>query len=80
MNGSVNKGPMQFAYRTLHSNETAITRVVNDLLIAGDAMSLDIITALDTLDHVQLLNHAKELFAFDDTVLCWLHSYLFDRV
>ena len=59
-------------------------RVVNDLLIATDAkvpcvlLSLDISAAFDTLDHVQLLNRANELFGFD--VLCWLRSYLSDHV
>ena len=82
MERSVNEGSMQSAYRALHSTETAMTRVVNDQLIATDAkvpcvlLSLDIIAAFDALDHVQLQNRAKELFGFDDTVLCWLHSYL----
>ena len=38
MERSVNEGPVQSAYRALHSNETAMTRVVNDLLIAKDAV------------------------------------------
>ena len=61
-------------------------RVMNDLLIAADEnvlsllLSLDISPAFDTVNHMQLLNHEKELCGFGNTILCWLPSYLSERV
>ena len=54
---SPNVGPLQSAYRALYSTETAMTRVVSDLLTATDSrtpsvlLSLDISAAFDILDH-----------------------------
>ena len=85
MENSPNHGPLQLAYRALHSTEMAITRVVNDLLSAAASkspfilLSLDISAAFDTLDHYRLLERAKDLFGFDSTVLQWLGSNLVGR-
>ena len=52
-----------------------MTRVVNDLLSVTASkspsvlLSLDISTALDTLEHHCLLEREKDLFCFDSTVL-----------
>ena len=82
MGNSPNLASQQSAYRALHSTETAMTRVVSDLLAAIDSgspsvlLSLDISAAFDTLDHRRLLERAKELFGFDCVVIRWLALYL----
>ena len=82
---STNAAPLQSAFRALHSTETAMTRVVSDLLSTTDSktpsvlVTLDISVAFDTLDHRRLLDRSKELFGFDDTILQWLSSYLSGR-
>ena len=82
---SPNLGHLQSAYRALHSTETAMTKVVSDLLSAVDSgepsalLSLDISAAFNTLDHHRLLSRAHELFRFSDMVLKWMQSYLSDR-
>ena len=79
---SPNVAPLQSAYRALHSTETAMARVVNNLLTATDSrtpsvlLSLDSSAAFDTLDHRRLLGRAKGLFGFDSVALKWLSSYL----
>jgi len=56
------------AYRSFHSTETAMTKVVNDLLTAVDSgnptiiLSLDISAAFDMLDHTHLLKRATKVF------------------
>jgi hypothetical protein len=65
---SPNYGPLQSAYRAFHSTETAMTRVVNDLLVNVDSgspsllLSLDISAAFDTLNHERLLQRAEFFF------------------
>jgi len=62
----------QPAYRALHLTETALTKVVNDLLTAVDngkptvLLSLDINAAFDILNHESLLNSTSELFGYLD--------------
>ena len=57
INKSPNNGPLQSAYRVFHSTETAMIRVVSDLLTKVDTgsasvlLSLDISAAFDSLDH-----------------------------
>ena len=79
---SPNWGTFQSAYRPLHSTETAMTRVVNDLLMNVDCgkpsvlLSLDISAAFDTLDHGALLQRTSELFGLYGQVSEWLRTYL----
>ena len=69
---------MQSAYRRFHSTETAVTKVVSDLLLAADGgqMSalcfLDLTAAFDTVDHELLLHRLERQFG----LLEWFRSYL----
>ena len=73
---------MQSAYRAIHSTETAIARLVSDMLTAVYSkiptmlLSLDISAAFDTLDNNCILLRTNKLLGFDGIVLDWLHSYL----
>ena len=85
VDGSPKIGRLQSAYRAIHSTEIAMTNMASDLLTVADSkcpsllLSLDLSTAFDTLDHDRLLQHAKEVFEFDDMVLDCLHSHLANR-
>ena len=75
----------QSAYRKGHSTETALLRVVNDLLGAADRgrvsilSLLDLSAAFDTIDHDILCNRLKDVFGCTGVVLAWFRSYLTDR-
>jgi len=72
----------QSAYRPLHSTNTAVTKVFNDLLMAVDRgqMSalclLDLSPAFDTVDHDLLLQLLERQFGLCGTVLQWIRLYL----
>ena len=74
--------PFQSAYRKCHSTETALLRVVNDLLQASDTghvsiLSLiDLSAAFDTIDHGILINRLHITFGCSGTALDWFTSYL----
>ena len=57
--------PFQFAYRRLHSTETALLRVCSDIRAALDRRKgtllvlLDLSPAFDTIDHTILLNRLR---------------------
>ena len=72
--------PLQSAYRKNHSTETALLRVLNDLLMTLDhrhvvLVMLDLSAAFDTLDHDILISRLRCHFGFSDTVLKWFSSY-----
>jgi hypothetical protein len=75
----------QSAYRPSHSTETALVRVVNDLLSFVDSgenallVCLDLSAAFDTIDHALLLGRLSDVVRLSDTVLSWFSSYLSDR-
>ena len=75
----------QSAYRQLHSTETALLRVQNDLLQAVDneggaiLVLLDLSAAFDTIDHQKLLNLLNQSFGIRGVALKWFESYLKDR-
>jgi hypothetical protein len=77
--------PVQSAYRANHSTETALLRVMNDLLLAvdnGDGAALvllDLSAAFDTIDHTVLLSCLECRFGLKGVVLDWFRSYLSNR-
>ncbi len=77
--------PRQSGFRPGHSTETAILRVLSDILQSVDRgdvavlILLDLSAAFDTVDHDILLQRLQCSFGVDDSALSWLQSYLFGR-
>ena len=77
--------PYQSAYQSFHSTETAVLRVLSDILKAvdeGDVVLLallDLSAAFDTVDHDILLRRLQLSYGFDGAVLRWFQSYLTGR-
>ena len=76
--------PHQSAYRPLHSTETALVRVCNDILLSLDqpiAVSLvllDLSAAFDTIDYKMLLDRLTNI-GVQGMAHKWFQSYLQDR-
>ena len=76
---------MQSAYRQLHSTETALVRVQNDILMNLDnkrgvvLVMLDLSAAFDTIDHVTLFDQLQVRLGITGVALAWFQSYLRDR-
>ena len=72
----------QSAYRRLHSTESALLKIQNDIAASMDSGKvvvltfLDLSSAFDTIDHDILFNSLREWFGVDGTVLRWIKSYL----
>ena len=75
----------QSAYKTLHSNETALLRVKHDIAGALDSnnammcVMLDLSAAFDTIDHAHLLTLLQDEYGVHGTPLAWFRTYMEDR-
>jgi predicted DNA-binding protein len=76
---------LQSAYRARHSTETAVLKVLMDILRAVDAGDLaalallDLSAAFDTVDHATLLRRLDVSYGIRGRVLAWFTSYLDGR-
>ena len=74
--------PFQSAYRAKHSTETAIIKVLSDIVpdVATRrivvVVLLDMSAAFDTVDHVTLMNRLETRYAISGTAHAWFGSYL----
>ena len=72
----------QSAYMRLHSTESALLKIQNDIaasMDSGKAVALtllDLSAAFDTINHDILFNSLRDWFGVDGTVLRWIKSYL----
>jgi len=76
---------MQSAFRAHHSTETAVLKVLSDILLALDSGNLALLTLLDlsaafhSVDHTTLLRQLQKSYGLSGTVLSWFTSYLTAR-
>jgi len=77
--------PLQSVYRSHHSTETALIKVLSDIFDAADLGKvsllglLDLSAALDTVDHDILLRRLENSFGIDGMALQWINSFLTNR-
>ena len=75
----------QSAYRRFHSTETAVLRVLTDILSALDSGDLAMLTlldlsaAFDSVDHDTLLKRLQKSYGLGGAVINWFTSYLAGR-
>ena len=75
----------QSAYRRNHSTETALLKVMNDILLKMNKQHVNILLLLDlratfdTVDHSILLNRLSSKHGLNGTALVWFRSYLSSR-
>ena len=76
---------LQSAYKELHSVETALLKVYDDLLCAVDAGKcimitlLDFSAAFDTIDHNILFRRLESSYGVSNEALKWVKSYFSSR-
>jgi len=76
---------LQSAYRAHHSTDTAVVKVLTDILKALDVgdltmlMLLDLSATFDTVDHAILLRRLVSSYGFRECVLAWFTSYIDSR-
>ena len=72
----------QRAYCANYRCETALVKIVNDILWAMESqrvtvhIAIDLGAAFDTMDHGILISVFRERFGITDTALSWFESYL----
>jgi len=76
---------LQSAYRAQHSTETAVLKVLSDILTAADRGDLSMLTlldlsaAFDAVDHAILLRRLMTSHGVNSVVHSWISSYLANR-
>ena len=76
---------LQSAYEPVHSSETALVKVQNDILTSIDQhgnvilILLDLSAALDAIDHGVLFSRMESTLGITVPALKWFHSYLSGR-
>ena len=76
---------LQSSYRQHHSTETALLKVMNDVLLKMNSQHvtlmilLDLSAAFDTVDHNILLERLRRDVGIRGKVLDWFSSYLLNR-
>jgi len=76
---------LQSAYRAHHSTETAVLKVLGDILRAIDSGDLALLTmldmsaAFDTVDHTTILQRLNTSYSLQGSTLHWFSSYLDGR-
>jgi len=76
---------LQSAYRGHHSTETAVLKVLSDILSALDTGNLAMLTlldlsaAFDSVDHNTLLQRLRKSYGLGGKVIDWFTSYLGNR-
>ena len=76
---------LQSGFRARHSTETALLKVLSDILLSADQQQvtllvlLDMSAAFDTVDHAILLQRLESSFGVSGGVLSWLSSFLDGR-
>jgi hypothetical protein len=74
--------PFQSGFKKYHSTETALIRVVNDLLRSSDngfptmLVLLDLSAAFDAIDHSILIDRLKNYIGLSDSAVLLIKSYL----
>ena len=77
--------PHQSAYRSLHSTETVLLKIMDDMLHAVDSKKcvllclLDLSAAFDTVDHNVLMSVFQNDLGITGSSIEWLRSYFSNR-
>ena len=78
--------PNQSAYKPLHSTETPLLKIHNDICMNMDTgkttalVLLDLSAAFDTLVHSSIIELLSGWYGISGTALNWVRSYLSNRV
>ena len=78
--------PNQSAYKPLHSTETALLKIHNNIFMNMDSgkttalVLLDLSAAFDTFDHSSIIELLTGWYGISGTALNWVRSYLSNRV
>ena len=73
------------AYRRFHSTETALLRLVSDIVTKSETgyitllLLFDTSAAFDTVDHAIIVSKLEQCYGICEKVYDWILSYLMDR-